>query len=128
MNTKSATPECQTQGLVEATSPISQWRVRTGQLGHYLRRDGIIPTSARLISSFRARLAGAHHHAGIPGMRVGHGRKEESDEILNLQPGEWIQVKSVAEIRKTLDSHGRFRGLSFSSEMVEYCGRRMKVL
>ncbi len=46
---------------------------------------------------------------------------------LNLQPGEWVEVKSPEEIQATLDQHGRNRGLSFEPEMTLYCGRRYRV-
>jgi hypothetical protein len=46
---------------------------------------------------------------------------------LALQPGELVRVKSFAEIRKTLNRHGRNRGLYFDAEMVPYCGRVFRV-
>jgi hypothetical protein len=49
------------------------------------------------------------------------------DEVLHLRPGELVEVKSWDEIRKTLDSTGRNRGLSFMAEMQEYCGRKLRV-
>lgn len=50
-----------------------------------------------------------------------------SGEILGLQPGEWVEVKSEAEVRSTLDSHGRLRGLAFLQGMIPCCGRRFRV-
>lgn len=47
---------------------------------------------------------------------------------LDLQPGEWVEVKSAAEIKATLNPQGRNRGLSFEPEMLAYCGRRYRVL
>lgn len=47
---------------------------------------------------------------------------------LNLQPGEWVEVKSAAEITATLNPLGRNRGLSFEPEMLRCCGRRYRVL
>jgi hypothetical protein len=43
-------------------------------------------------------------------------------EVLDLQPGEWVVVKSKEEIRSTLDKAGRNRGLTFENEMLPYCG------
>ena len=48
-------------------------------------------------------------------------------EILDLQPGELIEVKSEKEIRKTLDNLGRSKGLGFMPEMYKYCGKRFRV-
>ena len=46
---------------------------------------------------------------------------------LDLQPGEWVEVKSAAEIQATLDENGRNRGLEFDHEMLLHCGRRYRV-
>lgn len=48
-------------------------------------------------------------------------------ESLNLQVGEMVEVKSLAEIKLTLDSRGLNRGLHFAPEMIPYCGRRLRV-
>lgn len=57
----------------------------------------------------------------------GHCKKTPT-EVLNLQAGEWVQVKPLAEIIATLDEKGKNRGLHFSSDMVPYCGKRLQVL
>jgi hypothetical protein len=41
---------------------------------------------------------------------------------LNLQPGEFVRVKSYEEILATLDASNKNRGLHFDAEMVPYCG------
>lgn len=48
-------------------------------------------------------------------------------EELGLQPGEWIEVKTPAEIGLTLDRRGRNRGLAFTPQMLPFCGRRYRV-
>ncbi len=48
-------------------------------------------------------------------------------EILNLQAGEWVEVKSLQEIRATLDANGKNRGLGFAPDQAEYCGKRLRV-
>ena len=54
-------------------------------------------------------------------------RKKTQQEELNLQPGEWVEIKSMAEVQATLDDKGRNRGLSFEPEMALHCGRRYRV-
>jgi hypothetical protein len=49
-------------------------------------------------------------------------------EKLDLQPGEWVRVKSVEQISATLNADNSNRGLSFDPEMLKYCGRTAKVL
>ncbi len=46
---------------------------------------------------------------------------------LDLQPGELVEVKSFREIKETLDSHGKNRGLAFIPDMKRYCGKRYRV-
>jgi len=46
---------------------------------------------------------------------------------LNLQPGEWVEVKSFEDIQQTLDSEGKNHGLLFVNKMNLHCGRRYRV-
>lgn len=47
---------------------------------------------------------------------------------LDLQPGEWVEVRSPAEIARTLDGNSSHRGLYFSApEMATECGKRYRV-
>lgn len=48
-------------------------------------------------------------------------------EVLDLQPGEFVQVRSLNEIRSTLDEDGRYRGLYFMPEMEDFCGKKYRV-
>jgi hypothetical protein len=48
-------------------------------------------------------------------------------ESLNLQPGEWVEVKSLRSVMETLNEHGNNRGLPFSADMRPLCGRRLRV-
>jgi hypothetical protein len=54
--------------------------------------------------------------------------KKTPSEELNLRPGDWVVIKSKQEILATLDRTGRNRGLTFDSEMIPYCGKRVRVL
>jgi hypothetical protein len=46
---------------------------------------------------------------------------------MNLQPGDWVEVRSVKEIFATLDSQGKLKGLRFNPEMTKFCGKRFRV-
>jgi hypothetical protein len=46
---------------------------------------------------------------------------------LNLQPGELVRVKSYEDIRATLDTMNRHRGLLWDAEEVPYCGGTYRV-
>jgi hypothetical protein len=49
------------------------------------------------------------------------------NDMLNLKPGEWVQVRSEEEISATLDQQGKYRGLRFMPEMKQFCGKKFKV-
>jgi hypothetical protein len=46
---------------------------------------------------------------------------------LSLRAGEWVQVRTKEEILSTLDANGRLEELPFMPEMLQYCGKRLKV-
>ncbi len=46
---------------------------------------------------------------------------------LNLRAGEWVEVRSEAEILATLDAKGELEGLPFQPEMLHFCGQRFRV-
>jgi hypothetical protein len=46
---------------------------------------------------------------------------------LNLQPGEWVEVKSFDEIQATLNSFNKLRGLGFAPDQKHFCGKRFRV-
>jgi hypothetical protein len=48
-------------------------------------------------------------------------------EVLDLQVGELVEVKSREEIFATLDRNQQNRGLRFDAEALRYCGRRARV-
>ncbi len=57
------------------------------------------------------------------------GRAEKTPVVtLDLQPGDWVEIKSLDEIRDQLTPEQRNRGLHFDREMVPYCGKRARVL
>lgn len=49
-------------------------------------------------------------------------------EVLDLQPGDLVEVKSAREILETLDLRGKNKGLEFLPEMRRFCGQRLRVL
>lgn len=61
--------------------------------------------------------------------RILEGRRASTPvEILALEPGEWVQVKTKEEIRATLDQNGKNHGLAFTVEMMRFCGGTFRVL
>lgn len=54
-------------------------------------------------------------------------QKSTPAESLNLQSGEWIEIKPVADIAETLNEKGHNRGLSFTPAMGRSCGEKHRV-
>ncbi|WP_372657336.1 hypothetical protein [Hydrogenophaga sp.] len=46
---------------------------------------------------------------------------------LGLRAGDWVVVRSAAEILATLDENARFDKLPFQPEMLAFCGQRLRV-
>jgi len=44
-----------------------------------------------------------------------------------LRAGDWVEVRSAAEILATLDERGGLDALPFMPEMLQYCGKRFQV-
>jgi hypothetical protein len=60
-------------------------------------------------------------------MKKGVTNDMSQNEVLNLQPGEWVQVRSCEEISATLDEKRKYKGLYFMPEMEKFCGGKFKV-
>lgn len=68
------------------------------------------------------------HKSIIPAYRLLRGVSPKTPTVsLNLQAGDWVEVKSPEEIVKTLDNEGKNRGLVFTAEMHNFCGKRFRV-
>lgn len=116
---------CQATRLPEATRPLAWWR--PWQYVRDIRENGyslgwIVRGIA--ISAFNT----VCRRLGRPTYpRVAGKRKRTPTEVLDLQPGELVEVKSYREILDTLDASGRNRGMTFDAEMTPYCGKQFRV-
>ena len=46
---------------------------------------------------------------------------------MNIRAGDWVEVKSAAEILRTLDGRSEIAALPFMPEMLKFCGKRLRV-
>jgi hypothetical protein len=129
---KSTSPDgdgfsCQATELLNATSDLPWWDVRqyvrdlvSGNvaLGEFVR----VVSIATFNTIQRYRRGRSYPFVPTPTL------KKTPTEILNLRPGELVQVKSKEEITATLSTKGKNRGLWFDVEMIRYCGGEFKVL
>ncbi len=54
-------------------------------------------------------------------------QKRSDKGRMSFKKGDLVEVKSFEEIFETLDKEGRHRGLSFTKEMIQFCGKQFKV-
>jgi hypothetical protein len=137
---------CQTTALFAATEPLRWWDVRqyvrdvtTGNhraghivelllmaaFRHVLRQ---VPVGYRLVLWLYNTIQRARSGWTLP---LGGGYlpdgKPTPAESLDLKPGEWVEVKPVDEISRTITQNGFNRGMRYDLEMVKYSGRRYRV-
>ena len=62
--------------------------------------------------------------------RAPEGRAEASDSQngSDLRPGDLVAVRTVDQILRTLDSDETLDGLPFMPEMLQFCGKRFRIL
>jgi hypothetical protein len=115
---------CQASELSKATDFLSRWQ----RLGTYLSglRTGNF-SALSMANSFGTYVFWKIRRM-LPGLRLrASGKSTTTEAALNLQPGEWVEVKPIQTIIETLDEHGKNRGLYFSPDMRLWCGRRCRV-
>jgi len=115
---------CQASELLKATHNLSRWErfgkcfseVRAGNCSalQMVQRIGIW-----LFWRIRRRFLGEYARGS---------NKSTPVESLNLQPSEWIEVKSMKSIIETLNETGRNRGLYFSPDMRLLCDGQQQVM
>ena len=114
---------CQASEILNATEELSRWD-RIGKCFDEVRAGNCTSFGmARRIASWlfwrvRRKLFGEYARGSS---------KRTPVESLHLQPGEWVEVKPVASIARTLDPRGHNRGLYFTPDMRRLCGQRCQV-
>lgn len=119
---------CQATEFIEATLPLRWWDPRP-----YIM--DLASGNVRLRVFIRYMMIAAFnmvmrlHWRGRPYPYVrGSAQGKTPSALLNLQPGEFVQVRSKEEIMRTLNTGQRNRGLWFDVEMVPFCGKTFRVL
>lgn len=117
---------CQSTELIRASTRLSNLDV-----GCYWRDLRARTYSARELLTAVAFAAWLRLRRLLTGRsyRVVEGLLDKTPtESLELQSGEWVEVKCEEEIARTLDRNGKNRGLAFTVEMLPFCGREFRVL
>lgn len=136
---------CQTTALYEATTLLPWWDVRqylrdvaTGNHTAWHMLKILIAAGYRhlvssgpgynlkvsLYNSFQ-KLRGGKPFPVVPA-QIEPGQPTPT-EVLNLQPGEWVEVRSAEEIGATITRAGMNRGMRYDLEMLKYSGGKYRV-
>ena len=119
---------CQATNILEATTPLRWWDAR-----HYL--TDLASGNVRLRDLIRYGALAAFNIVkrsfllGRPYPDVrGLAAEKTPTEVLDLQPGELVKVRSKDEIMRTINANQKNRGLFFDVEMVPHCDKTYRVL
>jgi hypothetical protein len=144
-NDNNPTWVCQTTKLYDATSPLPWWDVRqyvrdvtSGNhrawdmaklliFAGYRKLVRFSPGYRYLISFFNwfQKLRGGKPYPLGDGA-IPDGQRTPT-EVLNLKPGEWVEVRPQREILETITKSGFNRGMRYDMEMAKYSGGRYRV-
>lgn len=119
---------CQATDALIASEPLRNLDVR--QYVREVRVGNVGPARVArvwlraVLYAFERPLRRLHLRSPIP---VKHRPGFRQPEALALEVGEWVQIKSPAEIGRTVDETGKHKGLWFDREMLPYCGGTYRV-
>jgi len=131
---------CQATEVLRATEGPLKWWEPTQYVEDVKSGNSTVPRVVRalLVGAFNRfqeaskrflprflRIQGGKRYPFIKGTAP---RGETSEETLGLQPGELVEIKSKEEIFATLDDEDKTQGLRYDSEMLQYSGRRARVV
>jgi hypothetical protein len=114
---------CQASEILNATRELSH-RERFGKCFEDIRagNSSVLEMAQRmgewLFWKIRKRILGVYARGN---------QKSTPAASLDLQPGEWIQIKPIADIAETLNQRGYNRGLLFTPAMGRACGEKHQV-
>jgi hypothetical protein len=117
---------CQSSEIVNASSPLPFWEPSQYLLDLVYNRISITRWLRSLGIAIYNKVA---HITGRKSWRflAGPGTYNGTRSNLNLQPGDFVRVKSLSEIQQTLDAEGKHNHLLFAPSMAEFCGSVMRV-
>lgn len=136
---------CQTTAVYEASEPLAWWDVRQylrdvtsgNHSAWHMTKLLLLAGYRKLVArgiGFRA-LVGAYN--AVQKLRKGQPFPFIAGEVkkgtptpaqtLDLQPGEWVEVRSPKEIAATITPDGFNRGMRYDPEMLQYCSGRFRV-
>jgi len=116
---------CQYTELTNASQAMSQgdWRRLLGPwvVGNVTAGAFAVALATRAFNALQLRRGGLCYPARPP------GSSEKAQPGASLQPGQWVRVRTSAEIARTLDQNSKNRGLWFDRDMLKHSGSLRRV-
>jgi len=133
---------CQATDHAIASVPIDWWSpmqyVRDVRSGNVTLRQSLKAIVWWALRRARMRVRGYrmqvwlfntlnHIRGGMLLQELAGNRVKTPRETLDLAPGELVRIKTIEEIKLTLDANQKNRGLYFDQEMLPFCGHSFRV-
>ena len=127
---------CQATEIPKATEPLPfrdvdqyrrglrNWKLVKFLYGLPIELFNLWQTFSRRRVPDRLKIAGGRRYPFVIG-KLEKGTTPRA--TLDLQPGDYVRIKSKQQIVATLDKNNKNRGLLFDGEMAAYCGRTARV-
>lgn len=114
---------CQSSEILNASVELSRWERFTKCFSEvWAGNCGVLEMAHRmglgLFWKARRALLGVHARGS---------QRSTPVETLNLRPGEWVEIKPLPAVAKTLNERGYNRGLYFTPAMGKACGEKHRV-
>lgn len=117
---------CQLSEIIDASRPLPWWEPSQYALDLLHNRTSLSRWLKSLLIAVYNKVA---HVSGRDSWKfvAGPGTYNGTRSDLNLQPGDLVRVKTLEQIRQTLDADGKHQHLLFAPTMTEFCGSVMRV-
>ncbi len=117
---------CQLTQLSAASKPIGGWSMI--DVLRPLASGNVAPAAFAVgwLTNIFNDIQQLRQGVGFPAFEVA-AKDRVLTEVHDLKAGDWVVVRSSAEIRPTLNAQSLNRGLYFEPDMLKYCGLRFPV-
>ena len=115
---------CQSSEILNASKPLPWWQPKQYVWDLRYNRTSIVHFVQSLFIAFYNKLA---HVCRLKPWRFVVGPGDFRGQPLNLKPGDLVRVKSLSQIKQTLDAEGKHQNLLFAPTMMSFCGQVLRV-
>ena len=117
---------CQSSEILNASKPLPWWQPKQYLWDLKYNRTPLSLAAKSFLIAIYNKVA-AHLRAQSWRAVTGSATNGSGFKPLNLKPGELVRVKSLDQIKATLDADGKNQKMLFAPAMADYCGQVMKV-